>query len=223
MRERTTVTIARRMGSGGTYVGRVIADRLGLRYVDREVLRLAADRLGVEEYAVEQNRERVAGFWERFFGSLSFGPPEGTYAPPPVGAYSDKELFECQTGILHEMSAREDCLIVGYGGAYVLPRHARMVNIFFHAPLAFRVRRVAEIYDVAEQEARRMVEDSDRLRARYFREMTGRDWACADNYHLCVDTSMSPLPDLAERLVSFVERRLGAGRVQSDSTNRSSA
>ena len=212
MNERTTVTIARRMGSGGAYVGRVISERLNLRYVDREVLQLAAERLGVEASALEPNRERVAGFWERFFGSLSFGPPEGTYAPPPVQAYSDKALFECQSGVLRELAAHNDCVIVGYGAAYVLPRHARMVNIFFHAPLTFRVRRVAEIYKADEARARQLVEESDRVRARYFKEMTGRDWACADNYHLCVDTSMSPLPELAERLVRFVERRLGAAR-----------
>lgn len=212
MSELMTVTIARRMGSGGTYIGRFIAERLGLRYMDREVLQLAAERLGVECETLESNRERIAGFWERFFGSLSFGPPEGTYAPPPVPAYSDRALFECQTDILRELAARENCVIVGYGAAYVLPRHARMVNFFFHAPLAFRVRRVMEIYKLDDkEEARRMVEESDRLRARYFREMTGRDWAYADNYHLCVDTSMSPLPELAERLVLFVERRLRAG------------
>ncbi|MBV9927339.1 MAG: cytidylate kinase-like family protein [Acidobacteria bacterium] len=220
MEFRTTVTIARRMGSGGTYIGRVIAERLGLRYVDREVLQIAAERLGVECSALEPNRERVAGFWERFLGSLSFGPPEGTYAPPPVLTYSDRALFECQTGILREVAARDDCVIVGYGAAYVLPRHARMVNIFFHAPKAYRVRRVMELYDLENERARGMVEESDRLRARYFQEMTGRDWSCADNYHLAVDTSMSPLPELAERLVLFVERRLRA--VQSDSTNRSS-
>src|SRR5207253_9891039 len=76
MESRTTVTIARRMGSGGSYVGRVIAERLGLRYVDREVLHRAAETLGVEEEALEANRERVSTFWERFLGSLSFGPPE---------------------------------------------------------------------------------------------------------------------------------------------------
>ena len=212
MESRTTVTIARRMGSGGSYVGRVIAERLGLRYVDREVLRRAAETLGVEESALERTRERVSSFWERFFGSLSFGPPEGTYAPPPP-PYDDRALFECQTAILKEIAASEDCLIVGYGAAYVLPRHARMVNFFFHAPLRFRVRRVAELYKLdAEERAREMVEESDRLRARYFREMTGRDWACADNYHVCVDTSMRPLADLAEGLANFIERRLGAVR-----------
>lgn len=210
MESRTTVTIARRMGSGGTYIGRHISERLGLRYVDREVLQLAAERLGVECSTLEPNRERVASFWEKFLGSLSFGPPEGTYAPPPVLTYSDRALFDCQTGILRELAARDNCLIVGYGAAYVLRRHARMVNIYFHAPMTYRVRRVMELYDVEKERARGMVEESDRLRTRYFREMTGKDWACADNYHLCVDTSMSPLPELAERLVTFVERRLRA-------------
>jgi hypothetical protein len=200
------------MGSGGSYVGRRIAERLGLRYVDREVLHRAAETLGVEEEALEANRERVATFWERFLGSLSFGPPEGTYAPPPV-RYNDKALFECQTGILREIAARENCMIVGYGAAYVLPRHARMVNFFFHAPLRFRVRRVMEVYKLVDEErAREMVEESDRVRARYFKEMTGRDWACADNYHVAVDTSMRPLPELAEGLANFVERRLCAVR-----------
>jgi cytidylate kinase len=212
MESRTTVTIARRMGSGGSYVGRVIAERLGLRYVDREVLHRAAETLGVEEETLEASRERVSTFWERFFGSLSFGPPEGTYAPPPL-LHDNKAIFECQAGILKEIAAREDCCIVGYGAAYVLPRHARMVNFFFHAPLRFRVRRVAEIYKLDDEErAREMVEASDRLRARYFKEMTGHDWACADNYHVAVDTSMRPLAELAEGLASFVERRLRAVR-----------
>lgn len=213
MESRTTVTIARRMGSGGAYVGRLIAERLGLRYVDREVLHLAAETLGVEASALEHSRERVSTFWERFFGGLTFGAPDGPYSPPPVRAPSDKALFECQTRIMREIAAREDCCIVGYGAAYVLPRHPRMLNFFFHAPLTFRVCRVMEIYQISDRErSRRMIEESDRVRTQYFRAMTGRDWACADNYHLCVDTSIQPLPELAEGLVRFAERRLGAGQ-----------
>jgi cytidylate kinase len=211
MGSQTTVTIARRMGSGGAYVGRLLAERLGLKYVDREVLHLAAQVLGVEASSLEPSRERLSTFWERLFGGLSFGAPDGPYAPPPVRVCSDRTLFECQTDILREIAAREDCVIVGWGGAYVLPRHERMVNFFFHAPLGFRVRRVMEIYEVGDADrARSMVEESDAVRARYFREMTGKDWACADNYHLCVDTSMSSLPDLSDGLVRFIERRLGA-------------
>jgi cytidylate kinase len=211
MKARTTVTIARRMGSGGSYVGQGIARRLGLRYIDREVLHLAAESLGVDAAALEPNRERVASFWEKLFGGLTFGPPETTYAPPPLRTCTDRELFERQVEILREIAAREDCVIVGYGGAFVLPRHARMVNFYFHAPLKFRVRRIMEIYQIADRErAMQLVADSDEMRQRYFKQMIGRDWACADNYHVCVDTSMLPLPELVDRLVNFIGRRLGA-------------
>jgi len=211
MKARTTVTIARRMGSGGAYVGRGIAKRLGLRYIDREVLHLCAESLGVDEKSLEPNRERVSTFWERLFGGLTFGPPERPYAPPPLRTYTDRQLFERQVEVLREMAARDDCLIVGYGGAYVLPRHARMVNFYFHAPLEFRIRRVMELYQIAERErAKALIATSDETRQRYFKQMIGRDWACADNYHVCVDTSMLPLPELVERLVHFIGRRLGA-------------
>jgi cytidylate kinase len=214
MGSRMTVTIARRMGSGGAYLGRVIAERFSLKYVDREVLHLAAERLGVEASALEPNCERLSTFWEKCLGGLSFGAPDGPYSPPPVRAYSDKALFKCQTEILRQTASREDCVIVGWGGAYVLPRHEHMLNVFFHAPLGFRVRRVMEIYGVGDAErARRMIEESDEMRARYFREMTGKDWACADNYHLCVDTSLRPLPALADGLARFVEQRLGIRQV----------
>lgn len=211
MKARTTVTIARKMGSGGAYVGQAIAQRLGLKYIDREVLHLCAESLGVEESALEQSRERVSSFWERLFGGLTFGPPETTYAPPPLRTYTDKDLFERQVEILRRIAAREDCLIVGYGAGYVLPRHARMVNFYFHAPLEQRIRRVIELYQIEDRErARALIASSDETRQRYFKQMIGRDWACADNYHVCVDTSMLPLPELVERLIHFIGRRLGA-------------
>jgi cytidylate kinase len=211
MSERTTITIARKMGSGGAYVGQIIARRFGLKYVDREVLTLAAESLGVEEGAVEASRERLTPFWGRLFGALTLGPPDGTYTPPPVRTFTDEELFGRQVEAMRLIARREDCVILGHGGAHVLAPHPRMINFYFHAPLRHRVRRVMELYDVADGErARRLVEESDERRNRYFRQMTGRDWACADNYHLCIDTSLFPLDDLAERLVKFIERRIGA-------------
>jgi cytidylate kinase len=207
---RTNVTISRQLGSGGAYVGQVIARRLGLRYVDREVLHLAAQALDVEDAAVEASDERLTSFWERLLGGITFLAPEAPYTPPPARTFSDEELFHKQVDALRLIAAREDCVIVGHGGAFVLPRHRRTVNLYFHAPLKFRVRRLMEVYNLAEpQEAGRMIKESDEMRRRYFARMTDVDWTCADNYHLCIDTSIYPLPELAERLIRFVERKLG--------------
>jgi cytidylate kinase len=208
--QRTTITIARQMGCGGAYVGQIIARRLGLRYVDREVLHLAAQSLGVEAATVEANSEKLTSFWERFFSGLTVLPPESSYTPPPVRRFTDEELFQRKVEALKVIAARQDCVIVGYGAAFVLPRHRRTVNLYFHAPLKFRMRRVMEIYKLSEtSEARRMIEESDEMRRRYFEQMTDVDWTCADNYHLCIDTSIYPLAELAARLIRFTEHKLG--------------
>ena len=207
---RTTITIARQMGCGGAYVGRAIARRLGLGYVDREVLHLAAQSLNVEDAAVEASSEKLTSFWERLLGGLTRLPPESPYTPPPVRTFTDEELFRRQVEALKLIAAREDCVIVGYGGAFVLPRHEGAVNLYFHAPLKFRVKRVMEIYNLSgAHEAGRMIEESDEMRGRYFARMTDVDWTCANNYHLCIDTSIYSLPELAERLIRFVEHKVG--------------
>lgn len=209
-KHRTTITIARQMGCGGAYVGQAIARRLGLRYVDREVLHLAAQSMDVEAAAVEAGSEKLTSFWEKLLGGLTLLPPESPYTPPPVRTFTDEELFRRQVEALKLIAAREDCVIVGYGGAFVLPRHERTVNLYFHAPLRFRVKRVIEIYNLSgAREAGRMIKESDEMRQRYFARMTDVDWTCANNYHLCIDTSIYPLSELAERLIRFVERKLG--------------
>ncbi|HEV7397986.1 MAG TPA: cytidylate kinase-like family protein [Pyrinomonadaceae bacterium] len=211
MESRITITIARQMGSGGSFLGQVIANRLQIKYVDREVLRLAAQSLGVEEEAVVASSERIISLWERFFGGLTVLPPESHYTPPPVRTFSDEELFEKQVEALKLIAPGADCVIVGYGAAFVLPHHSRMVNFYFHAPGKFRIRRIMQLYELKDpHEARRLMEESDSMRRKFFERMTGRDWACADNYHLSLDTSIYPLEELAERLVIFIQRKLGS-------------
>jgi cytidylate kinase len=195
------------MGSGGSYLGQLLSTHLGIKYIDREVIHLAAQEFGCDEETVAARSERVESFWERILGGLAFGPPETTYAPPPPRAFSDKELFDKQIEIMRTLAKESDCVIVGWGGCHVLPGHRGKINIFCHAPLSFRVKRVAEIYQQSEEQAREMILESDEMRRRYISEMTGKDWTSAENYHLSINTSVLPLPEIAELLVGFLKFR----------------
>ena len=203
---KTTIAISRQMGSGGSFIGQLLAERLGFRYIDREVLRLAAQELNCDERELAARAERVSSFWERVFGSLGFGPPDGPYAPPPMlRSITDQELFDRQTAILKQIARRHDCVIVGWGSALMLPRRPRKVSIFCHAPVSFRVRRLQEVYPgTDEEQAQALVAESDEMRGRYIEEMTGKDWVCLQNYHLAIDTSTLPLPQIAELLLEFL-------------------
>ena len=210
---KTTITISRQMGSGGSYIGQVIAKRLGLKYVDREVLHLAAKEFGCDEETIAARSEQVTSFWERVLAGLSFGAPESHYNPPPLGNFSDRELFEKQTQMLKRIASQEDCVVVGWAGVFLLPRHRGMFSVFCHAPKSFRVKRLMSIYNgLTEERARARIAESDRTREIYFSEMTSHDWTCARNYNLSIDTSLQPLDDIADLIIdlSAPQRRSSA-------------
>ena len=196
------------MGSGGSYVGQLIAAQLGIKYVDREVVHLAAQEFGCDDETVAARAERLSSFWERILSGLTFGPPETRYAPPPLRTFSDKELFDKQIEIVRTIAKENDCVIVGWGSCHVLPPRRGKINIFCHAPTGFRVKRVMEIYQTgSEEEAREMILESDQMRKRYIFEMTDKDWACAENYHLSIDTSLLDLAKTAELIIEFLKRK----------------
>src|SRR5437763_15170743 len=205
---KTTITISRQMGAGGSYIGQQIAKRLALKYIDREVLHLAAKEFGYDEETLAARSERVTSFWERVLGGLSVGVPEAKYNPPPLGNFSDRELFEKQTQILKRIASQEDCVVVGWAGVFMLPRHRGMFTVFCHAPKSFRVKRIMNIYEnLTEEKARALIIESDRTREIYFNEMTSHDWTCAKNYNLSIDTSLQPLDATADLIISLFQKQ----------------
>jgi len=205
---KSTITISRQMGSGGSYIGQILATRLGFKYVDREVLHLAAQEFGCDEETVASRAERVSSFWERILGGLTFGGPESHYSPPPIRNFSDEQLFQKQIEILQRIASKHDSVVIGWAGVYILPRHSRTFNIFCHAPRSFRIKRLMEVYGELDPEAARsMINESDQMRERYFAEMTQHEWTCAKNYHLSVDTSLMPLDEIAETIIEMAKTK----------------
>jgi cytidylate kinase len=198
------------MGTGGSYIGQLIAQRLGLKYVDREVLHLAAEEFGCDEETVAARSERVTSFWERILGGLALGGADARYNPPPLGTFSDRELFEKQKEILKRIAVKHDCVVVGWAGVFLLPRHRGMFTTFCHAPKSFRIKRLMSVYqDLSDVRARELIVESDRTREIYLNEMTDHDWTCARNYHLSIDTSRQPLEEIAEMIITLSQRQRG--------------
>jgi cytidylate kinase len=208
---RVTITIARQLGSGGSFIGEQIARSLGLKYIDREVLQLCAKDLGVNAADIALREGRLTSFWEKVFGAITFGPPDAPYTPPPLlRRITDRDLFDKQTEIMMRIAEQQDCVIIGRAGGYVLPQHSGSFNIFCHAPLDFRIKRVMELYNAPTPDAARtLIEESDDMRRRYYIEMTGREWTDASNYHVSVDTSLYPLEELANAIVGMINMRRG--------------
>jgi cytidylate kinase len=205
----TVLAISRQLGSGGSFIGQLVAHRLGLHYADRDILHEAALALGVEDAAVEPLEERVEGFWERVAHMFARGPAEGLYAPLDLPAFDQADLFALESRIMQQMASREDAVIVGRGGAHVLREHPGLISIFVHGAKAVRVRSVMQTYHLTDEaEAATLVHRSDRQRAQFIEGLTGRSWTDASLYDLCLDTTTVGLEAAGEIVTGIVARRL---------------
>jgi cytidylate kinase len=200
------VAISRQLGCGGSYVGRLVAQRLRYHYVDREVLEQAARQLGLSEGEVEDREERVSRGWEQVLKVFGMGGPESPYSPPPIRVVFDEELFRVEAAILRKMAGEQSCVIVGKGGAHVLRDHPRLLRLFLHAPIDFRVRRLMQVYGIADPaEARARIEESDENRERFHRSLMGTHWTDATGYDVCIDTGTVDFIAAREMIVTLVE------------------
>jgi len=207
---RCVVAVSRQVGAGGAYVGQALARALGVRYVDREILKEAASLLGRDAAEIESLEERVSSLWSRMAGALAWGGPEATYMPPPMPALYEEDLFAVQARIIRQIAAQEEAVFVGRAATWILRERADLISVFLHAPEAVRVERVMREYKLSDlEEARKMVSRSDQQRSRFLQSVTGGSWFDVTHYHLCVDTGAVSLDDTVSLLVGLAATRRG--------------
>jgi cytidylate kinase len=206
MRENVIVTISRQMGSGGSYVGKIVADHMGIEYIDREILRRLSAYLHEDETILAEREERICGFWERTLHGLSYGVPETGYVPPPIRNIPDEDFFAAEAKIIKELAGKGSAVIVGRAGFHILKGRANLVKVLLHASKEFRIERVMKIYDIEDRRnAEDLVIESDRQRCRFVKTVTGHDWMDASCYTLCIDTEAVGFPRTVEMIVSLAE------------------
>jgi cytidylate kinase len=213
MERPTTIVLAisRQFASGGAFIGQTVAQRLGLRYTDREILAQAARASGLSEADLESREERAAEIWKIAFRQFSLGPPEAPFVAPPLPSLGERDLFALESRIIREIAHRYDAVIVGRGGFHVLADHPGLLSVRVHAPFEWRVRRAIEAYGfTSETAAAEAIRRSDKQRGKFIRTFTGHDWNDACTHHLCLNTGAIGLDLAAELVTTLVASRIKA-------------
>lgn len=189
------VTIGREHGSGGRSVGKILARILGVPFYDHQIVSLAARESGLSEECVQQiDGKKPTG---SFLYDLFMSPGNLPVAD---------QVYLAERAVI-EKAAQEKCVIVGRCADYVLKDRPDCLNVFIHAPLEARVRRVVEEYgDETDGDATAFVQKMDRRRASYYQGCTGRKWGDARNYDLCVSTHIGI--ENAAALIAFAVKRM---------------
>ena len=184
--EKFIITISRQFGTGGHEIGKELARRLGVKLLDKQILNAGASRMKTVEDAVEKIELRNPLWRDDFTNFYRTYMMHAEYN----GMEKDKTshaLFRAQADVIRCIAEEESCIIIGRCGFDIFADHPNALKIFIHSSLDCRKRRIAEKYDISEQDAAAMIVDNDFSRELYTKTFTGRDWCDARNYDISLD------------------------------------
>ena len=195
--EKFTVTIARGFGSGGRTIGKMLADKLGVKFYDKELIRMASDASGINEALFGQSDEKTK--------NSVFGKP-GVYkgeviAPEKSGFISEENLFNYQAMVIKQIASEGSCVIVGRCADYILQDKADCLKVFINADMKFRAERIVKEYGERDQSPEERLKDKYKRRAAYHRFYTDMKWGHAQNYHITLDSGALGIDKCVDILV----------------------
>jgi len=200
------ICIGRKFCSGGRNVAALVADKLGVRMYDRDLLKKASQNTGFsEKFFDEADEEKTRkGLRSLFMGHLGSNGLANNYL-------SNESIFNMQSEAIRHIHEQEDCVFIGRCSDYVLRDSDRLLNVFIAATADDRVARVCRHAGegMTPSKALSLIEDIDRKRASYYNYFTGRTWGDPANYDICLNSTVLGYEKCADMIVALAKERLG--------------
>jgi CMP/dCMP kinase len=203
------ITVTRQYASGGSDVARLVAAQLEWDVIDNEFVDAVARRAGLPADEVAQREERAPGLLERLARTLAAASPELFVASATVPTVEQDEatIVQVTERVIAEAAAHGRIVLVGRGAQAVLAQRPDALHVYVVAPKAWRVRLAVERLGVAEADADRMVDETDRQRDQYVKTYYGRQRQDISNYDLIVNTARVGIDGAAALVVAEAHRR----------------
>lgn len=194
------ITISREYGAGGRTVGRMIAERLGVPFYDKELVQQVAQESGFAAKYIEEHGEHAPS-GSRF--SYAFAP-QGV---PGVmnGLSASDYLWNVQCDVILQLADNGPCVIVGRNADYILKDRADVLHVCLHADIPFRASRIVRIYGASDRNPEAELAERDKRRRLNYQHYTGRSWGVAQNYDLCLNTGTLGLEQCADIIIRAVQ------------------
>ena len=174
------ITISREFGSGGRFIGEEVAKKLGIAYYDKDIINQIAEESGLSPDYIQESAE--------------LSPKKGILAyalagRDITGKSVEDMVYEVQRKVILELAEKEPCVIIGRNADFILKDRDDVLNVFIHGNMPEKMKRICQLYNVSEQDAVKMMADTDKRRMTNYNFYTDQRWGKASNYTLCLNSS----------------------------------
>lgn len=175
------ITINRELGSGGRTVGRKLAEKLGVEYFDKAVIKALEERYNLSAEQIEHLKGKETGWWEQFKRKMTFSDSDYELNQTNI---ETEDIFRAETQILQALAKDQSCVIAGRTAFYMFREHTNHLSILIQASMLSRMARVAREQNMTKEQARLVIDKVDKMRENYVREFTGTSRYDTRNYQL---------------------------------------
>ena len=203
------ITIARGFGSGGKQIGLALSKQLGIPCYESQILSMASNYSGINKDLFFQVDEKLRGYHliKRLMKSAN---KDDIVEPTDRSFISDVNLYNIQAKIIKELAKQQSCIIIGKCANHLLRDYENTVSVYIEAPRAFCVKNVIERLGVTEEEAHRMIYQTDRYRADYYKYYTGGEtWTNPVLYDMTLNSDRMGMDKCTELIIQYLKIKLG--------------
>ena len=187
--KKLVITISREYGSGGRYIAKLLAEKLGIKLYDKEFIEKVKEETGLAKEYIEENEQKrtISDFIN------------------DNAMTSGDELFVAESKVINELYEKESCVIVGRCADFVLKDKENVVNVFIYNSLEDKINRVVKYYDIKEKDAEKQIKNINKQRANHYKHYTGQEWGKLDNYDICINSDFLGVEESANVLFNMIE------------------
>ena len=210
--EKFVISINRELGSGGRTVGRKLAERLGVHFYDKALIKALEEKYQLTAEEIEKLKGRKHNWWDDFQRIAQIGqglvmPYSSLYKTNDSGLPTTEEMFKVETDILQDIASEESCVVAGRSGFYVFRDHPNHLNVLIQAPIPYRVARVAKKQNISSEEARKIINKVDKMRENYVRKFTGFSRYDSRFYEIVITMTNITEDDAVDMILDYINRQ----------------
>lgn len=190
------ITINREYGSGGRYVGEILAKRLGVKLYDKDLIMMVSNESGLSASYIEENEQNVkdkllANFNSQYYNNLT----------------NDDNLFIAESNAIKEIAKKGACVIIGRCADYVLKDEENVFKIFLYSDDENKVKRAVKYYGLEEKNALKEINKINKARQNHYNHYTGGEWKDLDHYDFSINVDKFGVEKTAEMIENLVAKK----------------
>ena len=178
------VTIGREYGSGGHYVGRLLAKKLGVNFYDKNIISLVSKESGLSKNYIASNEE-----------SLNNAKYE---------INNDNLIFIAESKVIKRIAKNESCVIVGRCADYILDGNKDVLKVFLYSDEASKINRCVKYYGISKNKALNEIKKIDKERSKHYNFYTNKEWGNVSNYDLLINVDKYGVECTANLIYSYI-------------------